>query len=799
MASSTVFLADGSEGVICPSEDYCDLICMNENVWALRSCCRYIDVLDPQGGDLLDTLSLPEKCVQICCAANRVWLLSTNGHLINYDFSGILLGVLDSEYGKIKRLHSFDNCPSFFATSQEGAFQIWNMDRMIVDRVFPCEGGGIIVAVFPVHPYSLLLSVQEDQIILWDLNNSHPLCVKPVEKVNTAVFVRSLYATSSPDCCWAGGNKWIFIFRLVNSPNGEITLEKERAIPCASVRQLVSISLSHIISLDAESLITVWDSRKYTPVRLFKVDTAMEIVRGSPSPHLFLVHTSQVMTFWTLASQRRFTWEHRVYDDKTLGLDSSHISTCFVKQDESMYLSKKYSCLLEMTDAYRKKIVEIISNTALDEVMKTTTILTLDKCLGDQMKVLMSDDNNNNKTSYLSIKKKSSRDLVKYWREKYLVEKERNEILLNRLQGITENIQKKPHESNLESHLADLLVLNCAHQRTISELRGYILQLEAKIHEIDLDGINNVYPTQVMENKNKVYIDRISNLQRELQMALENSSSVEESQEEVQKMADILSRTKEALNLERKKVIALTQQIMAIGREKDKLCNNMEYLEEELQTSIRQGEEREEFLKRGQFEMEEKLRRISLMLTEKDEEIRLMTKQMEEMKEYRHFASDLTLRETEIAGLKRQLEYMKDNLLIYQKEKISAGSAYDSIMNMLNSLKDNSPAAILGNALGNIDHRLSHLKTCEKLLMEKDDHLAIKDDEIRLLSRRVKELEGDISRVSSLFSRVPHSVRDIEALLLEVNEYRLRYGKSEEIDEMVAIQQLELAAGRSVD
>ncbi|KAH9597803.1 hypothetical protein LSM04_000697 [Trypanosoma melophagium] len=169
------------------------------------------------------------------------------------------------------------------------------------------------------------------------------------------------------------------------------------------------------------------------------------------------------------------------------------------------------------------------------------------------------------------------------------------------------------------------------------------------------------------------------------------------------------------------------------------------------------------------------------------------------MRKDSNFASDLVLRDAEIAGLKRQLESMKNILFVNHKDNTTARSACDSIMNMLGFLKDNSPAVVLGNALENIDNRLSHLKTCEKLLMERDDHLAIKDDEVRVLSRRVQELEGNISCVSSLFSHVPHSVRAIEALLLELSEYRLRYGKSKEIDEMVAIQKLEMAAGRYVD
>ncbi|KAH9597815.1 hypothetical protein LSM04_001505 [Trypanosoma melophagium] len=418
MSLSTVFLADGPQGEICQSNDYCDLIRVNENVWALCSSGKYVDVLDPH-------------MVVIC--------------------------------------------------------------------------------------------------------------------------------------------KWITIFRIVDISRGELTLEKDRVIPCASGRQLMSASLSHVISLDAESLITVWDSGKYTPIRLFKVDMAMEILHGSQSPSLFMVGTTQVMTFWTFASQRRFTWEHRVYNDNYTQSDLSQIPTSIVRQNENIYLCKNNSCLLAMTDAYRKKVVEISSSTVLDEAIKTATILTLDKRLGDQIKVLMGDSN---KTNYEPAKK-DSRDLVTYWQEKYLVEKEGNGVLLNTLEQIAVNLKKKSHNANLESQIADLMLVNSANQRTVSELRGHLLYLEAKLHEINVDGVSKVYPTQVIENRSEGYMDRISELQRELQNALENSESIEKSQQDVQKVVDMLSRAKETLNSECKKVLSLTDQLMAIGREKDNLCNKV--------------------------------------------------------------------------------------------------------------------------------------------------------------------------------------------------------------------------------
>jgi chromosome segregation ATPase len=108
-----------------------------------------------------------------------------------------------------------------------------------------------------------------------------------------------------------------------------------------------------------------------------------------------------------------------------------------------------------------------------------------------------------------------------------------------------------------------------------------------------------------------------------------------------------------------------------------------------------------------------------------------------------------------------------------------------------------TPAQFSSN-ISNLEQRVSNLFAVEAQLRQKDDLLAARDDEIQQLRDHQNSMERQISEVSSVFSKLPRSVAEVEELLVEVDEYRRRLQHDPEVQEMLQIRLLELQARRSV-
>ncbi|RNF26967.1 uncharacterized protein Tco025E_00772 [Trypanosoma conorhini] len=794
MSASKVLLADGTESVLSRGEAYCSLARISNTVWALRSCGEYVDALDFHDGEVLDSVRLPERCGTIRTAANKLWLLTHTGHIIVCDASGVLIGVLNAGVGQIEKLHSFASCPLFFATSQKGAFQTWNLEQLAVQRVFPCEGADILV-VLPVNSEGLLLTLQEDRVALWGEEVSCPVCVHPVESAAAAVLVSAESEAAHADTCWVGGKQWITVFRMVKNPTGRLALKKERLIPCARVQQLVSISLTRVVSFDAEFLVTVWDSCSCAPVRLFKVDSAMGIGRDAVVPGLFFTGVARVANLWILCGNLRLSWADQGVGDEEIQPVASGMATSTVLRGENAHLRKKNACLFEMMDTYRQKLVEIASSPTSDRASMAATMLALDRCFAEQVSALRAEDD----TPHRMSGQLGLRDQVEYWQEKYKVEKERNGLLLCDLRLAVDRLKEGGSDSTLNAQLAHLLALNTASQARERELRSRLLELEARLHQLDKVGGGGVCRPHDSQEDSRRQHTRVHELQQELQSALEASEEAATAQREILNLTGVLEVLEKSLQEERGKVVTLTRHISMLERKDEKLFHTLTYLQEELNKAHREKDECIEVLKRDRLEADENERRASLALAETREQLHLLCQEMAKVENDRHLASAVSLRDTEIEGLKRQLECVKGMLSMRHEERRAVSTAYDSMVDIIQSMGQESPLTLLVKRLEDIDTRLGHLSSSALACMERDDQLAVRDDEIRVLRNRVQSLEDSALRVSSLFKHIPYSVEGVESLLLELNEYRQRYGRSEEIEELVALRLLELAAARDGD
>ncbi|RNF00109.1 hypothetical protein TraAM80_07792 [Trypanosoma rangeli] len=794
MSTSKVLLADGTEGLLNRGESYCSLASINGAVWALRSCGEYVDVLDSHGSDVLDSVHLPERCGAIRTAANKLWLLTRSGHIILCDMSGVLIGVLNAGLGRIDNLHTFESCPLFFVTSQKGAFQTWDLEQMAVRRVFPCEGADIL-AVFPVNSEALLLTVQEDRMALWGEKTSCPVCVHTVESATTAVLVSAQRETAHANSCWVGGKQWITVFHILETINGRAAFKKERLIPCARVQQLVSMSLTRIVSFDAEFLVTVWDSCSCTPLRLFKVNSAMGIGRDTVVAGLFLTGVVRVANLWMLCGNLRLSWADQGIDDGEIQAGASVMATAAVLRGENTHLRKKNVCLLEMMDAYRQKVVEIVSNPTSERASVAATVLALDKCLAEQVSVLRSEDDKPHSMSRL----RSLRDQVEYWQEKYKVEKERNRLLLCDLRLAVGHLKESGFDSRVDVQLANLLALNTASQARESELRSRLLQLEVELHKLDIVDSSDVYPSQDSQDDGNRQRARVQELEKELQSALEASEEAARAQQEFLNLAEVVEGLERSLHTERCKVATLTGHVSMLERKDEKMLHTLTYLQEELNKTQREKDGCNELLNRVQVEADENERRAFLALAETREELQLLRRELQKLEGSRYLASTVSIRDTEIVGLKKQLKCVRGMLLTRHEESRTVTTACDSMVGIIQSMQQESQLTRLVNTVEDIDTRLERLSSSTKMWMEREDQIAARDDEILVLKNCVQSLESRMRHVSSLFQHIPYSVEGVESLLLELNEYRRRYGRSEEIEELVALRLLELEAPRNGD
>eukprot|EP01065_Artemidia_motanka_P034339 TRINITY_DN4167_c0_g1_i1.p2 TRINITY_DN4167_c0_g1~~TRINITY_DN4167_c0_g1_i1.p2 ORF type:complete len:560 (+),score=277.43 TRINITY_DN4167_c0_g1_i1:2092-3771(+) len=96
----------------------------------------------------------------------------------------------------------------------------------------------------------------------------------------------------------------------------------------------------------------------------------------------------------------------------------------------------------------------------------------------------------------------------------------------------------------------------------------------------------------------------------------------------------------------------------------------------------------------------------------------------------------------------------------------------------------------------NLEQRIAGLTALEGQLKQKDDLIAVKDDEAQRLKLKLAMFERNVNNISAVFLQFPHSLEDLETLIIEVEEYRKMAGRSVEFDERVKLRQLELRSRR---
>ena len=102
-------------------------------------------------------------------------------------------------------------------------------------------------------------------------------------------------------------------------------------------------------------------------------------------------------------------------------------------------------------------------------------------------------------------------------------------------------------------------------------------------------------------------------------------------------------------------------------------------------------------------------------------------------------------------------------------------------------------------SMGKLEDRMANLIAVEQQLRHKDDIIAMRDDDIRLLRESAAQLEAHVGTISSVFLQLPQSVDEVEALLVELDEYRRRLGVDTNVQAAVRQRLLDLHAKKKAN
>ena len=92
--------------------------------------------------------------------------------------------------------------------------------------------------------------------------------------------------------------------------------------------------------------------------------------------------------------------------------------------------------------------------------------------------------------------------------------------------------------------------------------------------------------------------------------------------------------------------------------------------------------------------------------------------------------------------------------------------------------------------------RIAGLTALEAQLKQKDDLIAVRDDEVQKLRLRLAMFERNVNTISAVFLQFPHSMEEMEMMIIENEEFRKMAGQNAELEERVKLRQLELQARR---
>ena len=112
----------------------------------------------------------------------------------------------------------------------------------------------------------------------------------------------------------------------------------------------------------------------------------------------------------------------------------------------------------------------------------------------------------------------------------------------------------------------------------------------------------------------------------------------------------------------------------------------------------------------------------------------------------------------------------------------------------IEELKSAQSTTELASELSNLEQRIGGLTALEGQLKQKDDLIAVREDEVQKLKLKLAMFERNVNNISAVFLQFPQCLDEMEVMIIENEEYRKMAGHNAELEERVKLRQLELQA-----
>eukprot|EP01065_Artemidia_motanka_P034340 TRINITY_DN4167_c0_g2_i1.p1 TRINITY_DN4167_c0_g2~~TRINITY_DN4167_c0_g2_i1.p1 ORF type:complete len:1073 (+),score=314.90 TRINITY_DN4167_c0_g2_i1:53-3271(+) len=160
---------------------------------------------------------------------------------------------------------------------------------------------------------------------------------------------------------------------------------------------------------------------------------------------------------------------------------------------------------------------------------------------------------------------------------------------------------------------------------------------------------------------------------------------------------------------------------------------------------------------------------------------------------------ELDLMSRENMVLKSKLQQL--DLLLDERKEFSGllGEVQGRMEMAVEELKTSQSTAELAAEVANLEQRVAGLAALEAQLKQKDDVIALRDDEIQRLKLRLAMFEQSVNNVSSCFLQFPHTIEEMETILIENEEFRrvACAGENTELQERIKLRRLDVEAQRA--
>ena len=823
---------------------------LDGNVWLLGKGSTHISVRNSRTGEVTTKVELLEEGTGIATVNGRVWVVTASNKVFVFGPDGTLLGALQaSALPNIQRFFVFDD-RCLLSCGDGKDFVLWDTAQFCVERTFFGRVGGEKITDIVAGSSTLrtFIASTNATVRCWSQDG---VCL--AEVFEGAVALAAVLEQGADDkvCVWAAQSGWITLFVL--STNGKSCyFDKVRTLPCAGVQQLLLTSPTHICSFDNEGLTTLWDSAACKPVRTFKSTPVLGMGSG-PSSYCRIAAETRSVVLWTTSGDKAMIWT----DEHFAGTcDAELHARKDLEREEISFLRRKVKYMDSIATVYRQKVGLLFREKGLNAITTTSGTqhgMQASALIGafneiDQTFVkaqeTWSSVNGNEPFPDIGGDPDPAGDFTEYWKHKY----NESEVEVKRLQKENENLVALLHQQQLSPnelevkrahHICALIKEKNEAMDRERQLNDDIVRLRSKLREynspLGVTDPNTEEPAILREQnealrqevarlraqvekdvatiaaqdtavkQNHLLKERVKKLRGELdKLQAKDCDDVAALQKDIAAMAETISTLQQQTEAQHQTTIETDRRRAEAELETVKCRADVDRYRNMMEVMQRNIEQRDAAEKAAQSDVRREIDMMCESLDDRDKRLMEVQKAFSEASlalkqrtaDLASFQTRIEAKDTEIELLLGRVQHLESIVSDRKNYARTIAELQGRIEMTIEELRRSFAPGQFADSISQLEARVGGLFSLESQLRQKDDIIALKDDQIHQLQDHVQRTERKINEVSSVFMQLPKSVEEVEMLMVEVDEYRRRLGVDAEMQEMIQIRLLELQAKR---